>query len=80
MTIVLPPPVIDASASHPLANGAFQLRVRGVDGQAFRLEASEDLVGWNFLMTDSLIGEIFDYPDDTATNFTKRFYRALPVP
>ncbi len=80
VTLVLPPPVIDASASHPLANGAFQLRVRGVDGQAFRLEASEDLVGWNFLMTDSLIGEIFDYPDDTATNFTKRFYRALPVP
>ena len=80
VTLVLPPPVIDASASHPMTNGAFQLRVRGVDGQAFRLEASEDLVGWNFLMTDSLIGEMFDYLDDTATNSTKRFYRALPVP
>lgn len=80
VTFSLPPPVLDVSASHALTNGAFQLRVTGIDGQAFRLESSEDLVGWNVLLTDSLIGEAFDYLDVSATNFTRRFYRVSPVP
>jgi hypothetical protein len=80
VTLDYPPPWCDATATRPLADGTFQVRVRGVDGQAFRLDASQDLVDWLPLTTDSFLGEIYDFVDTLATNFPVRFYRALPVP
>lgn len=80
VTLAFADPVIDVGACHALESGAFQVRLRGVDGQAFRLEVSEDLIGWNLLTTDSLIGAAMDYVDESATNLTRRFYRVLPVP
>jgi len=80
VTLDYPPPWIDATAARHLADGTFQVRVRGVDGQAFRLDASQDLVEWFPLTTDSFLGDVFDFEDTLATNFPVRFYRALPVP
>lgn len=60
--------------------GPSKMRVRGVDGQAFRLDASQDLATWSSLTTDSLIGDQFDFVDVMATNFPVRFYRVQPVP
>ncbi len=78
--LVYPPPFIDPAASHHLAGGGFQVRVRGVDGQAFSLEASQELEEWSLLTTDSLLGDAFDFMDTQATNLPARFYRVLPVP
>lgn len=80
VTLDYPPPLIDPAASRLLPDGTFQVRVRGVDGQAFRLDASQDLVDWFPLTTDSFLGAVFDFVDTLATNFPVRFYRALPVP
>jgi len=80
VTLTYPGPFIDLAGSRHLPDGSFQVRVRGVDGQAFRLDASPDLVDWLPLTTDSFLGDVFDYPDPLATNFPVRFYRALPVP
>lgn len=73
-------PFIDLEASRHLTDGTFRVRVRGADGQAFRLEASQELTSWSLLTTDSLIGNVFDFEDTQATNIPVRFYRILPVP
>ena len=78
--LAFPPPFIDPAESRFLANGAFQVRIRGVNGQAFQLSASQELLNWSPLATDSLIGGAFDFEDTLATNFPVRFYRVLPVP
>lgn len=80
VTLVNPGPWIDAGASRRTASGSFLVRVRGVDGQAFRLETSGDLVDWSLLVTDSVLGEFFDFDDLSASQLPLRFYRVLPVP
>jgi hypothetical protein len=80
ITLNYPPPSIDPTASRHLADGTFQVRARGLDGQAFRLDASPDLIEWLPLTTDSFIGDSFDFVDMLATNFPARFYRVLSVP
>lgn len=80
VTLTYAPPTIDVAGTYRLADGTFQVRMRGVDGQAFRLEATEDFVLWKFLTTDSFFGETMDYLDNRATNYLNRFYRVLPVP
>ena len=79
VTLTYPPPILDLAGSRRLPDATFQLRVRGVDGQAFRLDASEDLANWSLLTTDSFLGDVFDFVDTQATNFPARFYRVLPV-
>ncbi|MBK7999937.1 MAG: hypothetical protein IPK15_14780 [Verrucomicrobia bacterium] len=73
-------PSIDVSASRRTSSGSFLVRVRGVDGQAFRLEASGNLVDWSLLVTDSLLGDFFDFDDLSASSLPLRFYRVLPIP
>ena len=80
VTLAYPPPIVDRAGSRRLPDASFQVRVRGVDGQAFRLDASQDLANWLALTTDSLLGDVFDFVDTQATNFPIRFYRVLPVP
>ena len=80
VTFTYPPPFIDPAGSRRLEDGSFQVRVRGIDGQAFRLDVSQDLVEWSPLTTDSFSGDIFGFVDLQATNSPARFYRVLPVP
>lgn len=80
VTFTHPPPIVDAAGSQRLPDGSFQVRVRGIDGQAFRLEVSSNLADWSPLTTDSLLGEVFDFVDAQAGGFPVRFYRAVPVP
>ena len=75
-----PPPSIDPLGSRRLPDASFQVRVRGNDGQVFRLDVSQDLIEWSPLTDDSLVGDVFDFLDTQVTNFPARFYRVLPVP
>ena len=78
---LLPPaPAIDLPECGLVAGGMFQVRVKGFDGQAFRLEASTNLVNWTTLVTDELVGETLDYLDAQAPDNMARFYRVLPAP
>jgi len=80
VTLRYPPPFLDPAGSRPLSDGSFQVRVRGVDGQAFELDGSRDLLRWLSLISDSIDGDAFDFVDAQATNFPVRFYRVLAVP
>ena len=72
-----PPPQVDMLG---LVNGAPALRVLGVDGARYALEASTDQKNWLALQTNTIAGGKFDYVDDTATGVPSRFYRARWVP
>jgi len=80
VTLNFAPLNLDPQNLRRLPDETFQIRVRGIDGQAFRLDASENLVDWLPITTDSLLGEYYDYIDLEATNHPVRFYRVLPVP
>ena len=80
VTLLLPPPVLDLAGSFFLADGTFQLRVQGVVGQDFRIEASPDLVQWAPFATNRLDGARVDVRDGTAKGVPMRFYRVTAVP
>lgn len=59
-------------------NGSFQMAFYGITGSNYTFKASSNLLDWqpftNFILTDS--PQYFS--DPLATNFAKRFYRAVP--
>lgn len=80
VTFRLPPPVFDAAMLRPLPDGAFALGARGIVGQSFRIDASEDWVEWVPIVFDGFTNEVFTFIDREATNFAARFYRIVPWP
>jgi hypothetical protein len=74
-----PPPTIDASHTTRLSNGSYQVRVAGVLGQSFVVQASSDSRNWVTIRTDTLLGNYLDFLDSAAAAFQQRFYRVLPL-
>ncbi len=60
------------------AQGLFHLRLIGPTNTDYLIEATSDFSGWSPLATSSVPAGILDFIDPTSTNFTHRFYRALP--
>jgi hypothetical protein len=62
-------------------NGVFQLSVNGVAGQQYIVEATTNLstvpVVWVPLYTNTAP---FTFPDPNASDYTTRFYQAIPAP
>jgi hypothetical protein len=79
-TVAAPPPAFDMAASYRLADGTFHLGARGSPGQAFRMDASADLITWLPVATNSFTTEFFDLTDLGATNLDVRFYRLRSLP
>lgn len=77
---------ISASISPPslrvlgLLNGSATLRVTGLAGNSFALEASTNLTQWSSLKTNVTTGGSFDFVDDKASGLKQRLYRARWVP
>ena len=44
------------------------------------VQATEDFVGWEDLITKSVLGTLLDFEDPAASQHPFRFYRALPLP
>lgn len=74
-----PPPSIDLPECRVATNGTYRIRVKGFDGQSFRLETSNDLAEWRALLIDELVGDMFDYIDTPTNDGMPRFYRVLPT-
>ncbi len=72
-----PPPVIDPAHTIRLTNGSYQVRVTGVVGQSFVVQASADSRNWTTVRTDTLLGNYLDFIDTSAEGIPQRFYRAL---
>jgi hypothetical protein len=60
-----------------LSGGAVQIGVAGLAGQTYPIQVSEDLVNWDSLTNVTLTNLSGAFIDPSATNFTKRFYRAV---
>jgi mono/diheme cytochrome c family protein len=58
-------------------NGTFQLRVSGVSGGNYVLQATTDFVDWTSLATNQATNNVFELFDADASNFPYRFYRVL---
>ena len=79
VTVVMPPPTFDWSATGRHPDGTFQMRLRGLIGQSVRIDTSVDFYDWWPISTNVLVNGQFDFLD-TVTNETIRFYRAVPAP
>lgn len=77
---------ITASISPPslrvlgILNGAATLRVTGLTGNSFAVEASTNLTQWASLKTNVTTAGSFDFVDDKASGLKQRSYRVRWVP
>jgi len=70
------------------ANGTFNLSMAGLFGKGYILQATTNLTTWTSIQTNSpaadpnvaLTTNIFTFTDAAATNFPRRFYRAIQQP
>jgi len=76
-TFTRKPSLIVDSPLNGLFEDGFRLTLRGEFGQAYRIDASTNLVGWSPLTTITNIYGTTQFTDETATNAERRFYRAL---
>lgn len=60
-----------------LPDKRFQFTLRGRLVEPVRIQASVDLSNWTTLITLPSLDCYYGYTDSTATNFTRRFYRAV---
>jgi uncharacterized delta-60 repeat protein len=59
------------------AKGGFGFSVSSVPGQVFNIEASTNLRDWSGLATETNVTGTFQFFDQAATNFQRRFYREV---
>jgi hypothetical protein len=74
-----PPPTIDGMMPAMNVEPGFGLRVGGLTGQSFVVQASSNLVDWESVAIDTLQGRTADLLDADAAQFPHRFYRVLPL-
>ena len=64
--------------SENFSGGIFQMQFLAAPGSNYVLQASRNLVNWTPLMTNPAIAtNVLNFVDPNASNFTRRFYRAL---
>ncbi|MDB6065209.1 MAG: hypothetical protein JWR26_1417, partial [Pedosphaera sp.] len=68
------------SAPGGFTNGLFQVQLNGVAGRSYVLQASTNLVTWVPLSTNVPVASPFTLSDPGATNYPRRFYRAVQLP
>jgi hypothetical protein len=75
--------VNSAILSEGQASGSsqFHFRISGAPGAAYVVEASDNLMKWTPVFTNTVSSAgYFDFADSAAGNFQQRFYRAVPSP
>lgn len=77
ITASIPPPSLRMLG---ILNGAATLRVTGLSGYSFAVEASTNLTQWAPLKTNLTTSGSFDFVDDKAPGLKGRWYRARWVP
>jgi uncharacterized delta-60 repeat protein len=74
----LPPPsILTADGHFGFQSGVYAFNLTGISGQSILIQASTNLVNWVPLATNTLGDVPFYFNDPAATNFSRRFYRAL---
>ncbi len=73
-------PQLQLTTPRWLGAGGFTFRVTGVAPQGFALLASTNLINWQPVATNSLVGGSYDYTNTSATNRPLQFFRAVTPP
>ena len=63
-----------------LPDGSFALTMLGATGRSYGIDASTNLISWARLATLAFTNDTTIYTDSEATNFVRRFYRAVLNP
>ena len=71
------PPALDGSATL-LPDQNVQMRVTGIEGQSFFLQASTNLIDWESIGLRTLVGTNLSITDVETPRWAQRFYRVLP--
>ena len=71
------PPTVTLSGPAKPAGGPFRFNVNGVAGQNYEIRASTNLLDWLALTNLIATNNSFQIIDSTATNYPRRFYRAV---
>jgi hypothetical protein len=58
-------------------NAAPIMKVRGQSGQAYRVEASEDLIHWTVVTTLTAPADTFEVTDNEASHYRSRYYQII---
>jgi hypothetical protein len=74
------PPVTLTSAGFLSSNQAFQVQASGMPGQWYVLQGTTNLLNWVSLATNMAPANFFILVDPGASNFPRRFYRAIGQP
>jgi hypothetical protein len=61
-------------------NGQLQMQFQGTEGRQYVIEASTNLVNWEVLNTNTVVGGGFSLVETNMTAYPHRFYRARLLP
>jgi hypothetical protein len=75
-----PSPLFIVPTSISFSNGQFSFMLAGPAGSNAVIFASTNLQSWAPLVTNALTGGSLNFTDALATNFNRRFYRAMLEP
>jgi hypothetical protein len=77
-TVMVIPQIDTATASvRGLPNG-FSFTITGINNQIAVIQASPDLIHWQPIQTNTIIGASSNFSDPQWTNYPTRFYRIAP--
>jgi hypothetical protein len=76
---LLPSARIATGPTARLPDGRFQLSVEGATGQSLAIQTSTNLVDWETLAVDTMLGEQVLFVDNGAPGSPQRFYRVMPL-
>lgn len=76
---LLPSARIATGPTARLPDGRFQLSVEGATGQSLAIQASTNLVDWETLAVDTILGGQVLFVDNGAAGSPQRFYRVMPL-
>lgn len=74
-TLVIPI-TMGYNTAHPLSANGFLLNVQGPVGSNYVIQVSSDLINWQTLTTFASTNATMYFQDTSATNYSRRFYRA----
>ena len=74
---LLGPIMLGFGSTHPWSTNGFNLTLQGPVGSNYIIQVSTNLVNWQPVTNFTITNSPFSFQDATATNYNRRFYRAM---
>ena len=72
-----PQPILGFATPYPLTGGGLGLSLEGVPGLSYRIDCSTNMADWLAFTNFGCTNWIMFFRDGAATNYSRRFYRAV---